>query len=137
MGIDHANRVESRRSASLFGHRRCGRSGSLRVAEVAQRDEFPARQPTHAFTRLQRVGEIRGDHRGVRQRCEGRGVDVGDVLWNVLKKPDVSPELETPMEDREMTLGKGCKACGGRASKPITQGTGIVNDAKCGESSYL
>lgn len=54
------------------------------------------------------------------------GFDVGQVLWDAAKKPEISPELETPMHERELTKGKGCKACGGTASGDIVKGTGVV-----------
>lgn len=55
------------------------------------------------------------------------GHDVAGVLYDVASKPDVSPELTTPEEKRTMTVGKGCKTCGGSAKAgEIRKGSGVV-----------
>lgn len=45
-----------------------------------------------------------------------------EVLYDVVTKPRHDPKLATPVEDRTMTQGKGCKACGGKAKEA---GTGL------------
>lgn len=45
-----------------------------------------------------------------------------EVLYDVVTKPRHEPRLATPVEDRTMTQGKGCKACGGKAKEA---GTGL------------
>lgn len=55
------------------------------------------------------------------------GYDVVAVLYDVSKKPKVTPQRETPEAEREYTIGKGCKDCGGSA-KPgeVKKGSGIT-----------
>lgn len=56
------------------------------------------------------------------------GFDAVEVLYDVSRRPDVSPEMATPEDKREYTLGKGCKECGGSAGgkNGIKQGTGTI-----------
>jgi hypothetical protein len=72
------------------------------------------------------------------------GVFVGEVRYDVVRKPKIEPYRETPEADREMTIGKGCKICGGSAkSGEIRKGSGVVDSkvanedgsglAKCGD----
>lgn len=41
--------------------------------------------------------------------------ECSETLYDVLKKPMLRLQLETPADRREYTKGKGCKGCGGRA----------------------
>jgi hypothetical protein len=54
-------------------------------------------------------------------------LDCDAAYYDVARKPDVSPELATPVEKRKMTQGKGCSTCGGSGGgkNGIKQGTGI------------
>jgi hypothetical protein len=62
---------------------------------------------------------------------------VGDVLWDASRKPDISPERETPEDRREMTKGKGCKKCGGSAGgkNGIKKGEGMI-EIKKGQKNF-
>lgn len=59
--------------------------------------------------------------------ANANGYDCTEALYDMSRKPDISPELKTPEEKKEKTIGKGCKECGGSA-KPgsVVKGTGIV-----------
>ncbi len=54
------------------------------------------------------------------------GLDCTEALYDMSRKPDVTPERKTPDDKRKMTQGKGCKDCGGSAGgkNGIKQGTG-------------
>ncbi len=54
------------------------------------------------------------------------GIDAVEVLYDVSRRPDVSPEMATPEDKREYTKGKGCKTCGGTLSGDIKPGSGFV-----------
>jgi hypothetical protein len=56
------------------------------------------------------------------------GFESNEVLYDMSRKPDLSPERETPEEKREKTQGKGCKECGGSAGgkNGIKKGSGVV-----------
>lgn len=54
------------------------------------------------------------------------GIDATEVLYDVSRRPDLSPELATPPDKREYTKGKGCKTCGGTVSGDIVAGSGRV-----------
>ena len=53
------------------------------------------------------------------------GHEVAGVIYDVLQRPKHEPLLATPVEKREYTIGKGCKACGGSAKAgEVQQGRG-------------
>jgi hypothetical protein len=54
-------------------------------------------------------------------------VPVGDAVWDASAKPDVTPQLATPEDQREYTQGKGCKSCGGSAKAgEVKRGAGVI-----------
>jgi hypothetical protein len=69
---------------------------------------------------------VDGQISGYIDAARALGHDCDAAFYDVSKKPDISPERETPAEKRKMTKGKGCTACGGSAGgkRGIVQGTG-------------
>lgn len=57
-----------------------------------------------------------------------QGLNAREALYDVARKPELRPLLATPEEKREMTKGKGCRHCGGRAGGKLgsAAGTGKV-----------
>lgn len=45
------------------------------------------------------------------------GHDIAGILYDVVCKPDIRPLSATPEDKREMTIGWGCKKCGGDKDK--------------------
>ncbi len=70
---------------------------------------------------------VDGQVSGYIDAARALGLDCDAVFYDVSRKPDVTPERETPEEKREKTQGKGCRECDGSA-KPgsIRQGTGTA-----------
>ena len=60
--------------------------------------------------------------------------ELREVLYDVSRKPGISPKRATPEDKRKMTIGKGCKECGGRGGGKLgpAQGTGKVQQLVAG-----
>lgn len=54
--------------------------------------------------------------------------EIQKLLYDVSRKPRITPELATPEEKRKLTKGKGCTTCGGRAGgkNGPAKGTGLI-----------
>jgi len=50
------------------------------------------------------------------------GYEIAGIVYDVVCKPDLEPLRATPIDKQEMTIGWGCKACGGDKDK---RGTGL------------
>ena len=56
------------------------------------------------------------------------GLDVHEALYDVSRRPTITPLKKTPEEKRRTTKGKGCPHCGGRkgGKDGASQGTGKI-----------
>lgn len=56
------------------------------------------------------------------------GYEISGIIYDVVCKPDLEPLRATSIDKQEMTIGWGCKACGGDKDK---RGTGYVGNFAC------
>lgn len=57
------------------------------------------------------------------------GHEIAGCIYDVLQRPKHERKLATPVADREYTVGKGCKLCGG--SLQGKQGSGRTGEVSC------